>query len=74
MFFKIAVLKKFAIFTRKHISWSLFLIKMQGFMPATLLKRDSTRCFPVHIAKSLRTVFYRTQLVAASVNSKGYVT
>ena len=41
MFFKIAVLKKFAIFTGKHLSWSLFLIKMQGFMPATLSKRDS---------------------------------
>ena len=41
MFFKIAVLKKFAIFTGKHLSWRLFLIKMQGFMPATLLKRDS---------------------------------
>ena len=30
MFFKIAVLKKFAIFTGKHLCWSLFLIKQQS--------------------------------------------
>ena len=41
MFFKIAVLKKFSIFTGKHLCLSLFLIKMQGFMLAALLKRDS---------------------------------
>ena len=38
---KEAVLKKFAIFTGKQICWSLFLIKLQVFRPATLLKRDS---------------------------------
>ena len=27
MFFKIGVLKSFAIFTAKHLCWSLFLIK-----------------------------------------------
>ena len=41
MFFKIAVLKNFAIFTRKHLRWSLFLIKLQTWMPVTLLKRES---------------------------------
>ena len=56
MFFKIAVLKRFVIFTEKYISWSLFLIKIQGFMPATLLKRDPKTGVPVNIAKSLRTV------------------
>ena len=30
MFFKIGVVKKFANLTRKHLSWSLFLIKLQG--------------------------------------------
>ena len=29
MFFKTAVLRKFAIFTGKHLCWSLFLIKFQ---------------------------------------------
>ena len=46
MFFKIGVLKNFAMFTGKHLCWSLFLIKMQAF-----------RCFPVNIAKLLRAAF-----------------
>ena len=41
MFFKIGVLKNFAIFTKKHLSWSLFLTTLQANVPATLLKRDS---------------------------------
>ena len=31
MFFKIAVLKNYAIFTGKHLGWSLFLINLQTF-------------------------------------------
>ena len=46
MFFKIGALKNFAIFTGKHVSWNLFLIKLQPW-----------RCFPVNIAKFLRTAF-----------------
>ena len=38
MFFKIRVLKNFAIFTGKHLCWSLF---FQSIRPATSLKRDS---------------------------------
>ena len=41
MFFKRAVLKKFVMFTGKHLSWSLFFKKSQGLMFATLLNRDS---------------------------------
>ena len=40
MFFKIGVLKNFAIFKEKHLLWSLFLIKMQAFRYATSLKPD----------------------------------
>ena len=36
-----AVLENFAIFTRKDLCWSLFLVKLQAFSPAILLKRDS---------------------------------
>ena len=36
-----AVLKNFAIFTGKHLCWSLFFIKLQLWSPAILLKRDS---------------------------------
>ena len=34
-------LKNFAKFTRKHLCWSLFLIKLQAFKPVYLLKKDS---------------------------------
>ena len=57
MFFKIGVLKKFAMFTGKHLCWSLFLIKLQAF-----------RCFPANITKLLRPGFYRTPPVAATGN------
>ena len=33
-------LKNFANFTGKHLCWSLYLIKLQAFKPATLLERD----------------------------------
>ena len=36
-----AVLKNFAIFTGKHLCWSLSLIDLRGSRPATFLKRDS---------------------------------
>ena len=35
------VLKNFAIFTGKHLCWSLFFIKLQTFRPSALLKRNS---------------------------------
>ena len=41
MFFKTGFPKNFMIFTRKHPRWNLFLIKLQAFRAATLLKRDS---------------------------------
>ena len=47
MFFKIGVLKNFAIFTGKYLCWSLFLTKLQGF-----------RCFPVNIAKIFKSSFF----------------
>ena len=41
MFFRAGVLKNFAMFKGKHMSWSLSLIKLQPSSPAALLKRDS---------------------------------
>ena len=38
VFCKKAALKNFTIFTGKHLCWSLFLIKLQAFTSATLLK------------------------------------
>ena len=45
-FFKIGVLKDFAIFTEKHLCSSLFLMKLH-------------RCFPVKIGKILKTPFWQ---------------
>ena len=54
MFFKIGVLKSFSIFAKKHLcSIFFFLIKLRAWRPAFLLKK----CFPVNIAKFLRTAF-----------------
>ena len=52
MFFKIGVLKKFAIFTGKHLCWSL--LQACNF----ITKRLQHRCFPVHIAKFSGTPFF----------------
>ena len=42
MFFKIGLLKNFAVFKGKHLRWNLFLIKSQAWRPANLLKGDSS--------------------------------
>ena len=46
-FYKIAILKNFAKFTRK----SLVLMNFQAFSLQLYLTRDSSRCFPVKFAK-----------------------
>ena len=58
VFFKIGVIKHFAIFTRKHLCWSLFLIKLQIWRAATLLKRLQHRYFSANIAHFFRTAFF----------------
>ena len=57
VFYKKAALKTYAELTGKHLCWSLFLIKFQGFRLVNLLKRDSETgvCFPVNLVKFLRT-------------------
>ena len=58
MFLKMSVLKNFPIFTGKHLCWSLFLIKLQAWRPATILKRDSNTDVSLWIIqKFLRTAF-----------------
>ena len=51
IFFKIGVLKNFAIFARKHLCWSLFLIYWKE-IPTQV-------CLPVNIAKFLGTSFLK---------------
>ena len=56
MFYKKSVFKNFSKFTRKHLCWSLFLNKVPGLKPSTLLrKRLRRRYFPVNFAKFLGT-------------------
>ena len=42
VFYEKGVLKNFAMFSGKHLGRSLFLIKLQVFMPTTSLKRYSS--------------------------------
>ena len=59
MFFKLGVLKNFAILPGKHLCWSPFFNKVAGLRSATLLKkRLHHNCFPVNIATFLRTSFF----------------
>ena len=67
MFFKIDVLKNFANFIGNHQYWSIILIKLQAWRPATLLKKTPTQVFSFEICESFKnTLFYRTLPVAAS--------
>ena len=53
-------LKNFPIFTGKHLCCSLFLIKMQVWRPAFLIKSDSSTGFlSVNIGKVLRTTILK---------------
>ena len=67
MFFKIGVLKNFANFTGKQLSWSLSSIKLKVLKPVTLLKIDSNTCVSSEIYEIFKNiVFYRTHPMAAS--------
>ena len=55
MFFQTGVLNNFAIFTGKHLCWSLFMIKLKAWRPTTILKRDPKT--GVFLWKLFRTFF-----------------
>ena len=67
VFCKKGGLKNFAKFIKKQLCQSLFFNKVAGVRPVILLKRLWHKCFPVNFAKFLRTFFYRTPPLAASV-------
>ena len=58
MFFKIGVLKNFAIFKRKHLCRSFFLRKLRAWRHATLLKRDSTQVFSCEYCEFFKNTFF----------------
>ena len=57
MFFNIDVLKTFAIFTGKHLCWSLFFLCWCLQVCNFIKKRLKHQCFSVNTAKYLRTAF-----------------
>ena len=60
VFYKNAVLKIFAKYTKKRLCWTLFLNKNAGLQYWNFIKkRLQHRCFPVNIAKFLRTSILR---------------
>ena len=70
MFFKVVVLKRYAIFTGNHLRWSHFWIKFQSFRPATL-KVTPTKVLFCQYCKIFQNSFsHRTPPVAASVTCK----
>ena len=57
------VLRNFAKFTGKHLCQSLFFSRVAGLRPViSLKKRLWHRCFPVNIAKFIRTPFLKEHL------------
>ena len=59
VFYRKGVLRNFAKLTGKHLCQSLFFNKVAGVRPATLFKKRLWyRCFPVNLAKFLRTPFH----------------
>ena len=58
---KKGVLRNFEKFTGKHLCQRLFLNKVEGLRPATLLKKSLWhKYFPVNFAKFLRTPFLQS--------------
>ena len=62
MFFKIGALENFAIFKGKQLCRSIFLIKLQVWRPATLLKRDSTQVFSCEYCEIFKNTFFTEHL------------
>ena len=63
VFYKKAAFKSFAIFTRKHLCWSLKAC-------TSLLTEIPTGSLPMNIAKFLRTYFEKHMLTSTSVYSE----
>ena len=68
---KNAVLKNFAVFFRKHLHWSVFLIKLKAFRPATLSKWTPTQTFSCEYCKIFKGTYFEKYLwTAASVSQR----
>ena len=65
-FVKKDVLKNFAIFTWKHLCWSLFFIKLQAVRAATLLKSGSNTMFSCEYCEIIRNTYFVQHLRTAA--------
>ena len=66
-----AVLKNFAIFTGKHLHWSLFLIELQVWGPATVLKETPAKVFFCAYCEIFKNTYFQEKLQrTASLNCK----
>ena len=71
MFFKTGAIRNFAKFTRKHLCWSLFLIKLQASLQLyfNLVPKETwAQVIPVKITIFTSSFFYGTPPVAAFVS------
>ena len=59
---KKVLLKTFWNFTRKHLCWSLFLIKLQGWRFVNLLKKTSTQVFSCGIFENFKNTQFEEHL------------
>ena len=66
MFFKIGILKNFAIFTRKHLCWSLYLTKLQTCRPVTYLKSNSNTVVFLWLLQILKNTNFEKHLRTAA--------
>ena len=67
MFFKISVLKSFAIFSKMHLCWSVFLNNLQAEGLQLYLKKSPTQVFFCEVCEIFEnTFFYRTPPVTAA--------
>ena len=61
-----AVLKNCAIFTRKNLCWILFLVKLQAFRAAILLKKTATQVFSCEYCKIFKNTSFEEHLRTAA--------
>ena len=72
VFYKKSVLKNVAIFTGRHLCWSLFLVKLQTFTSAILLKQTSRQLFSCKCCDIFKNTLFEKRLrTAASGNFLG---
>ena len=67
MFFKIGVLKNFAMFTGKHLCWSLFLIKLQA-ASEFLTKLAENNCEENHFSVKFFSEIFQKSFLSLSCN------